>query len=114
MSSNKKYAGWGIDQAWKVLSHEICHLFGAMDEYSSAVGTSCTSCTAVGGCNNYPNTNCEQCNPNAVRCLMSGNDPAYMCSATKMHIGWTAQILTVDITTSKTKNSGTDNDIYNF
>ena len=112
LSSNKKYAGWGIDQAWKVLSHEICHLFGAMDEYSSAIGTSCTSCTSPGGCNNYPNTNCEQCNPNAVPCLMIKNDPAYMCSATKMHIGWTAQILTVDITTSKTKNSGTDNDIY--
>ena len=112
LSSNKDYAGWGIYGAWKVLSHEICHLSGAMDEYSSAIGTSCTSCTEVGGCIDYPNTNCQQCNTKAVPCLMIDNDPAYMCSATKNHIGWMAQRLTVKITTFKDKSSSTDNDIY--
>ena len=112
LSNNKDYAGWGIYGAWTILAHETCHLFGALDEYRGSIGTSCTSCTEVGGCNDYPNTNCQKCNPNAVRCLMANNGPDYMCNATKNHIGWTAQRLTVKITTFKDKNSGTDNDIY--
>lgn len=77
--------GWGISQMNKVARHETCHLFHALDEYTSS---SCT-CTEVSGYVNYANQNCHKSCLIDQNCIM--NEAARqsgMCFYTAGQIGW--------------------------
>jgi hypothetical protein len=68
-----------------VYSHESGHIFKACDEYFQSGYGGCMSCgTCSHGINNG---NCEYCNPQAVACMMRGNDDA-LCAYTPGHLGW--------------------------
>ncbi|MFF4606220.1 hypothetical protein ACFY12_26205 [Streptomyces sp. NPDC001339] len=83
-----------LSEAPRALAHEICHLFGAPDEYRRS---QCTVLreddgSGVGGCGfgnlDFPNFNCALVNPRPVPCLMAANTSREICPATVAHLGW--------------------------
>ena len=113
ISNNHDYINWGLDQVWKVMMHECCHLFGAPDEYvTTGGGTSCTSCSSITGCNKVVNGNCQLCVDEQVskKCVMIKNE-AVFCVYTQAQIGWIDTYLKVRVITSRDRWSGTDNPI---
>lgn len=73
--------GRGVRYLHALLLHEICHVFGAVDEYPDC------HCSERGG-----NDNCYVCNPSPEPCIMAGNSLS-LCPATRRQIGWTADVL---------------------
>ena len=108
-SSQHKWGHKDFGAVDKILVHEVCHLFGAMDEYSGK-GTPCTSCSPP----KYdplsiPNGNCEECARPPQTCIMNGNSPR-LCAYTQGHLGW-ADLL-VELETSGDKWAGTDDRVW--
>jgi len=70
-----------------VISHETCHVFGAMDEYESSHDCNFFfDCVKEGGYLRCENVNCAYCNQ-TYSCMMI--DLAYaLCPYTLCHIGW--------------------------
>ena len=86
--------GWGERNFGLVLTHETGHIFWACDEYFQAGYGGCTSCGPCDSSGPRPtinNGNCENCNPNAVACMMRSNSYA-LCSFTPLQIGWAGTI----------------------
>ncbi|ONH31394.1 hypothetical protein [Pseudofrankia asymbiotica] len=75
--------GWGPDNLDRVLAHESCHIFGAVDEYAS----SGCDCGGAWGRFGVPNGNCDACAAAPVDCLMRGNTFNF-CRYTPAHVGW--------------------------
>ena len=75
--------GWGPDNLDRVVAHESCHIFGAVDEYASS-GCDCGGSFGRFGA---PNGNCDACASPAVDCLMRGNTYNF-CRYTPAHVGW--------------------------
>jgi hypothetical protein len=77
-----------------LIAHEVCHLYGASDEYSvvnpGETGTPCTSCSTQWGCDRVVNGNCEACARDIAACfMMSGSlGQMRMCSYTRKQVGW--------------------------
>ncbi|MBX7046620.1 MAG: glycoside hydrolase [Ignavibacteria bacterium] len=74
------------DEMSEVYVHEVCHVFGAADEYDEP--------PVVCGCGNYgtyptPNNNCAACpyTPK-VPCLMEHFWEKYLCNWSRGQIGW--------------------------
>jgi len=89
LCNRNNWGGWGINTIDTITAHEVCHLFGAADEYTGS-GTPCTSCTTTHGCDNAPNGNCKACAAGGgVPCVMDQN-ALQMCSFTRRQIGWPA------------------------
>jgi|GEM_PF-1737211 len=87
LANRNNWGGWGINTIDAITAHEICHLFGAADEYTGS-GTPCTSCTTVHGCASIPNGNCKACaSGGGVPCIMDQNS-LQMCKFTRGQIGW--------------------------
>lgn len=87
LANRNNWGGWGINTIDAITAHEVCHLFGAADEYTGS-GTPCTSCTTQHGCANIPNGNCKACaGTAAVPCIMDQNS-LQICKYTKAQIGW--------------------------
>ncbi|OHV41404.1 MULTISPECIES: hypothetical protein [Pseudofrankia] len=75
--------GWGPDNLDRVIAHESCHIFGAVDEYAS----SGCDCGGAWGRFGVPNGNCDACAAAPVDCLMRGNTFNF-CRYTPAHVGW--------------------------
>jgi len=87
LANRNNWGGWGVNTIDAITAHEICHLFGAADEYTGS-GTPCTSCTTKHGCANVPNGNCKSCAGSAaVPCIMDQNS-LQICKYTRGQIGW--------------------------
>ena len=87
LANRNNWGGWGINVIDTITAHEVCHLFGAADEYTGS-GTPCTSCTTKHGCRQVPNGNCKACaGANAVPCVMDQN-ALTICNFTRGQIGW--------------------------
>ena len=76
--------GYGIADMDVVTSHEMGHIFGAEDEYSS----SGCSCTETSGYLNVANGNCANCAAGDSTCIMRGGIRGGLCTYTKGQIGW--------------------------
>lgn len=96
------FGGWGVTQVDRITMHEICHHYGAADEYTPA----CSSCDTPSGCDSIPNGNCEACNSQKTRCMM-GSGSRSLCGWSKAQLGWSDIFL--EITTGNKAFAGTDN-----
>ena len=86
--------GWKPDNIDRVFAHEICHIFGAPDEYFS----SGCNCEGSWGYFQRPNGNCERCaTEGGVGCIMRSNDWE-ICSYTRAHLGFPDAVTPVAVT----------------
>ena len=60
LANRNNWGGWGINTINMITAHEVCHLFGAADEYTGS-GTPCSTCSSTHGCYHIPNGNCGAC-----------------------------------------------------
>lgn len=102
------WGGWGRDCLNAITAHEVCHKFGAADEYTGN-GTPCSSCGGEHGCDKIPNGNCDDCAAPSQDCVMDGND-LRICAYTKGQIGW-ADIF-VELWTEDESWAGTDDTVW--
>ncbi|MCH5714702.1 hypothetical protein [Niabella hibiscisoli] len=87
LANRNNWGGWGINTIDAITAHEICHLFGAADEYTGS-GTPCNSCTSKHGCSQTVNGNCKSCAAGGgVPCIMDQNS-LQICTFTRAQIGW--------------------------
>ena len=98
------WGGWGLEELNVTTAHEMCHQFGAKDEYDKA----CDSCGGAFGCDNIPNGNCEECAIPTQDCVMVSHGNT-LCGYTRGQIGW-ADIF-VEIRTDDEWLSGTDDHV---
>ncbi|MFH2057690.1 MAG: PLAT/LH2 domain-containing protein [Pseudomonadota bacterium] len=108
LANRDNWGGWGINKVDEITSHEVCHLFGASDEYTGA-GTPCSTCTSTHGCYHIPNGNCGSCAHPQQDCIMDGNQRR-VCAYTQGQIGWAD--LFVELTTANQQWAGTDDDVW--
>ncbi len=108
LADRNNWGGWGINGIDEITSHEMCHLFGATDEYTGN-GTPCSSCGGSFGCYNIPNGNCGTCGRPTQNCIMGGNNRR-LCAYTQGQIGWAD--LFVELETSDTSWAGTDDTVW--
>lgn len=108
LANRNNWGGWGIGTIDRITSHEICHLFGAADEYTGS-GTPCSSCATTHGCYNIPNGNCGACARPRQDCVMDANQ-GRLCAYTQGQIGWAD--LFVELTTADELWAGTDDDVW--
>jgi hypothetical protein len=107
LANRNNWGGWGIGTIDRITAHEVCHLFGAADEYTGS-GTPCSSCASLHGCDTIPNGNCGSCARPPQACVMSGNQRR-LCPWTQGHIGW-ADVF-VALTTANEFLAGTDDTV---
>jgi len=108
LANRNNWGGWGINTIDMITAHEVCHLFGAADEYTGS-GTPCSSCNSTHGCYNIPNGNCGACARPFQDCVMDGNQDR-LCAYTQGHIGW-ADLFT-ELTTGDVHWGGTDDTVW--
>jgi len=85
------WGGWELTGVHGVLAHEVCHIFGAADEYKES---NCT-CGSPHGHLQVPNNNCANCFPPGTQtdCLMAGNKPVLvLCQWTRGQVGWVSEL----------------------
>jgi hypothetical protein len=78
--------GWGPNRINQVFAHELCHVFGAADEYGGC------KCGSRHGHLLAPNNNCTNCVETQVPCLMDGNVLS-LCTWSRQQIGWDNEVL---------------------
>jgi hypothetical protein len=77
--------GWGAPQMNNVIRHETCHIFHALDEYT----TSGCTCIQASGYVNYQNQNCHNACLIDQNCIMNeANRQSGVCFYTAGQIGW--------------------------
>ena len=108
LANRNNWGGWGIGTIDRIAAHEVCHLFGASDEYTGS-GTPCSSCATLHGCYNIPNGNCGACARPFQACVMDSNQKR-LCPWTQAHIGWAD--LFAALTTVDEAWAGTDDDVW--
>lgn len=108
LANRNNWGGWGINVIDAITAHEVCHLFGASDEYTGS-GTPCSSCNTIHGCYNIPNGNCGSCARPQQACIMDANSKR-LCAYTQGHIGWAD--LFVELTTADVMWAGTDDSVW--
>ena len=108
LANRNNWGNWGIGTIDRITAHEVCHLFGASDEYTGS-GTPCSSCTSLHGCYQIPNGNCGACARPFQDCVMDSNQRR-LCPWTRAHIGWAD--LFVELTTADEIYAGTDDDVW--
>jgi hypothetical protein len=108
LANKGNWGGWGIATIDSIVAHEMCHIFGATDEYTGS-GTPCSSCGGQFGCNKIPNGNCGSCASPHQACIMDQNTHR-ICAYTQGHIGWAD--LFVELTTADELWAGTDDDVW--
>ena len=80
--------GWHPGNIDRVFAHEVAHLFGAADEYTSS-GCDCGS----SGYLDVPNMNCENCIERLhVPCLLNANTWD-LCTWSRGQLGWYPRLL---------------------
>lgn len=108
LANRNNWGGWGINTINMITAHEVCHLFGAADEYTGS-GTPCSTCTSTHGCDNIPNGNCAACASPHQACVMDANSDR-LCAYTRGQIGWSD--LFAEISTGDVQWAGTDDDVW--
>ncbi len=108
LANRNNWGGWGINTIDMITAHEVCHLFGAADEYTGS-GTPCSSCNSTHGCYNTPNGNCGSCASPQQKCVMDANYNR-LCAYTKGQIGWGDMF--VELTTGDIWWAGTDDTVW--
>lgn len=108
LANRNNWGNWGIATLDAIVAHEMCHIFGATDEYTGS-GTPCSSCGGQFGCYKIPNGNCGTCAKPQQECLMDANYRR-ICAYTQGHIGWAD--LFVELTTADVSWAGTDDDVW--
>ena len=108
MADKNGWGGWGIGQMHLTAAHEMCHLFGAKDEYTGS-GSPCPDCGGGFGCFHTPNGNCAACAKPHQVCVMNGKNYR-ICGYTQGQIGW-ADLL-VEVETGTEWWSGTDDNVW--
>ena len=108
LANHNDWGHWGIHTIDMITAHEVCHLFGAADEYTGS-GTPCSSCSSLHGCYLIPNGNCGTCASPQQDCVMDSNQDR-LCAYTQGHIGWAD--LFVELTTGDVMWAGTDDDVW--
>lgn len=63
------------------VAHEVCHVFGAADEYGDC------RCGEQWGLHHVPNNNCRNCHGPKQACLMKNLEPE-LCEWTRRQLGW--------------------------
>ncbi len=101
------WGGWGQDELNTIIAHEMCHKYGAADEYTGS-GTPCNSCGGSHGCDNIPNGNCKSCASPGEECVMDQND-LNLCQYTRAQIGWSD--IFVELTTADENYAGTNDTV---
>lgn len=109
LANRNNWGGWGIVTIDAIIAHEMCHLFGAADEYAGSRGTPCSSCGGAFGANKIPNGNCASCAHPHQDCLMDQNTLS-LCGYTQGHIGWAD--LFVELTTANIASADTNDDVW--
>lgn len=111
LADRNNWGGWGIKDIDLITAHEVCHLFGAADEYScdKDCGTPCSSCASTHGCYKIPNGNCGACARPVQKCIMEGHTPR-ICAYTRGQLGWSD--LFVELTTSNVHKAGTNDNVW--
>lgn len=71
---------------YAVIAHEVCHIFGAADEYANEVGQ--CSCDKSGYLK-IPNKNCVKCGDH-VPCLMD-EGTLRLCPWSRLQLGWSSK-----------------------
>lgn len=107
LADRNNWGGWGINDIDEITAHEVCHLYGAADEYTGS-GTPCSSCGSTHGCDVIPNGNCGACASPQQDCVMDKNYRR-LCEYTQGQIGWTD--LFVELTTDEDLWAGTDDTV---
>lgn len=79
---------YGPGMLYALIAHEICHVFGAADEYGVC------HCGAEHGYLCAAHSNCYICNPAPEPCLMAGTG-LELCASTRRQIGWDARLFPV-------------------
>jgi hypothetical protein len=108
LAERNNWGNWGIGTVDEITAHEMCHLFGAADEYTGS-GTPCSSCGGQFGCYKLPNGNCGSCAEPHQSCIMDQNTRR-LCAYTQGHIGWAD--LFVELHTTDTSLAGTDDTVW--
>ena len=86
---------WGPSAIHRVFAHEICHVFGAADEYGNC------QCGSLHGHLQSPNNNCVSCFGSVSEqapCLMDRN-VLTICEHTRKQIGWCPPLIETETTT---------------
>lgn len=107
LARRNNWGNWGLGALDRITSHEVCHLFGAADEYTGS-GTPCNTCNSLHGCDQVRNGNCGACADSREDCVMDAN-AGRLCSWTRGQIGWSH--LFVELTTADDAWAGTDDDV---
>jgi hypothetical protein len=107
LAKHNDWGGWGRGSLDRITAHEVTHLFGSADEYTSKMG--CSTCDSVHGCDNIPNGNCGTCARPQQSCMMHGNSRR-ICAYTRGQIGWSH--LFVELTTANVDWAGTDDTVW--
>lgn len=102
------WGGWGLANINRILAHEVCHIFGATDEYTGS-GTPCSSCGGQYGAYKIPNGNCGTCATPHQVCLMDQNTLS-ICGYTQAHIGWSD--IFVELTTANVVGAGSSDSVW--
>jgi hypothetical protein len=76
---------WWIDRMNAVTSHEVGHIFNALDEYKNPDAP--CNCLEESGYVSYPNMNCIEACPSNIICIMRSQETG-VCSYTRGMIGW--------------------------
>jgi hypothetical protein len=108
LAKRNNWGNWGIATINALAAHEMCHLFGATDEYTGS-GTPCSSCGGQFGVYKIPNGNCASCSHPHQVCLMDQNTLS-LCGYSQGHIGWAD--LFVELTTADVASAGTNDDVW--
>lgn len=78
----------------RYFAHETAHVFGATDEYASAVGgLPPLPCATPGGALDVPNHNSGLCPFAHVDCMMQLGAPSAVCEFTRWQVGWNNRAL---------------------
>jgi hypothetical protein len=86
IAPNHENLDGNVDKMERITAHEMCHKFGAADEYTGE-GTPCSSCGGGHGCDDVPNGNCGDCARPHVTCVMHKKE-FRLCQYTRGQIGW--------------------------
>jgi hypothetical protein len=108
MAPNHPNEDGNVNEYDRTSAHEMCHKFGARDEYTGS-GTPCSSCWGQHGCDDIPNGNCGECARPYVTCVLHTRQ-FELCQYTRGQIGWSD--LFVELFTEDEFLAGTDDRVW--
>jgi hypothetical protein len=108
MAPNHPNLDGDVEKFERIGAHEMCHKFGATDEYTGD-GTPCSSCGGEHGCDKLPNGNCGECAEPHVTCVMHKRE-FELCQYTRGQIGWSD--IFVELFTEDEFLAGTNDDVW--